>query len=487
MARKKTAQGRKAKKKRPNGAEGSQAANAEAARGPAPAPGRASGWGGGGGRGGAASGPVPNLFWGHVSMEQLRATPRFVGLPEAEQLMPLPSAALARYLRQESAAWAALHPGLLSTGLLKEALGLREPRAARQLGGRNESSHAPLLAAWNHLRAPHPLPPPLGPRAEEETRQRALADMEQALQRQRQRQRQGQDGSAEAEAEAEGGPPDDGSPCGRYRRCAAALSGGGLVGVRCAWGKAAEGAALAALLQMFPGSRLHEADQLRAALAWLLSRVPIDPGEGADGDGDGKSGSDEPDAGQEGHEDEEWEEAEDRDPESEHQLSEAGTEEEDALLLAASSGVRRGGKGRLVSELVLSDPGPRRAVPPLWVPQVQMHMAAAGCASGLIVSRSATKGLMVFRMWRDDEYVQRMMELLERVSAEYVRPGRPPPPDMFAREPAYVAFLSTTCRLARGATPLTPSPWRPAGGPPDRDLAFVTRSQPGAGNQGNGA
>ncbi|GFR51878.1 hypothetical protein Agub_g14355, partial [Astrephomene gubernaculifera] len=100
MARKKTSQGRKSKKKHPNGGS---AANAPA---DASAPqqhksphgvqyGRGSGTG-------SNAGPVPNLYWGYVSMEQLRACPRFVGLPDPAQLLPLPSLAAARFLRQSS-------------------------------------------------------------------------------------------------------------------------------------------------------------------------------------------------------------------------------------------------------------------------------------------------------------------------------------------------------------------------------------------------
>lgn len=44
----------------------------------------------------------------------------------------------------------------------------------------------------------------------------------------------------------------------RYARSAAAWSSGGLVGVRCGWGKVQEAVALAQLLHAFPTSLLHE-------------------------------------------------------------------------------------------------------------------------------------------------------------------------------------------------------------------------------------
>ncbi|GFR51874.1 hypothetical protein Agub_g14349, partial [Astrephomene gubernaculifera] len=66
----------------------------------------------------------------------------------------------------------------------------------------------------------------------------------------------------EAEEEEEGEAANAEERRARYRRCAAALSCGGLCGVRCAWGQLAEGAALAELLgpAVFPSpaTRLHE-------------------------------------------------------------------------------------------------------------------------------------------------------------------------------------------------------------------------------------
>lgn len=45
--------------------------------------------GGGGGSGSGAKGPVPNLFWGHVSDAQLRRMERYVGLPPTRSILPM--------------------------------------------------------------------------------------------------------------------------------------------------------------------------------------------------------------------------------------------------------------------------------------------------------------------------------------------------------------------------------------------------------------
>ncbi|KAG2440766.1 hypothetical protein HXX76_003622 [Chlamydomonas incerta] len=767
----------------------------------------------------AHAGPVPNLFWGGVSAAELRARTRFIPLPPAAAVLPLTYPAAARFLRQETDAWRALHTGVLTTGQLKEALGLREAAAARVVGGRKDSSHQPLIAAAKMLQAPHALPPPADAAADAACRRRALDGLCSQLRRPR-----GSQDPAAARGEqpaANVGDSDDAPlhPEEQYRRSAVALSSGGLMGVRCAWGKTQEAAALAALLHVFPSSTLHEvgmccvaeadappglfplaaspdaiiahhllvpqqqvqrlqhgmlqqqqaaaaaacasaavaadggdADGSKAAAAatavhasrqqtqrlrWqlreLLELVPMARAAGeaeeAGEQEEAEEGLEEASAQQaasgsdsEGGEDEEDEEREsigeegpvdgrgvaaggdvvldsgsgdnggvsdggeevslteassavlspDTDmggalpgaeadskgcgggldsscmdhgdsPTALHQLEvltrvlgralaaaaaaaaatsaaaptgtatagtsscsngagacagaaataegphtallaavlesrlpavvlcgdcggrgsvewqeacsavkeesvlqqgahsgatigsgpSGGTEADmrphlcccgagqrpaaaaegtvhDGLASAAASGaagassgggglrhvvlrevvevkstcpfgmrqVRRGGKGRVHTELVLGDPGPRHAVPAAWVPQLQLHMLATGCQSALVVSRSASKGMTVFRLLRDDEYLQRMMGVLARLNNEYVRRGLTPPPDMFARQSDYCAFLGITARLARHATPLYPGRgvWRPpAEEALDRDDAFIRR------------
>eukprot|EP00798_Chlamydomonas_sp_ICE-L_P005573 gene5573-4207_t len=48
---------------------------------------------------------------------------------------------------------------------------------------------------------------------------------------------------------------------------------------------------------------------------------------------------------------------------------------------------RRGAKGKMLTEVIVSDRGPRDQVSAQWVPQLQLHMLAAGTWSGLIVNR----------------------------------------------------------------------------------------------------
>eukprot|EP00798_Chlamydomonas_sp_ICE-L_P005574 gene5574-4208_t len=105
------------------------------------------------------------------------------------------------------------------------------------------------------------------------------------------------------------------------------------------------------------------------------------------------------------------------------------------------------------------------------VPQLQLGMLAAGTWSGLIVNRSATKGVRIFRMYRDDEYLYRMMRIVARVYLISLR-GQQPSGSSFKKDPDYINFLRHTIRLARSATEVVT--WHDTPVPPNSDpRAFV--------------
>ncbi|KAL6750822.1 hypothetical protein V8C86DRAFT_2796579 [Haematococcus lacustris] len=103
----------------------------------------------------------------------------------------------------------------------------------------------------------------------------------------------------------------------------------------------------------------------------------------------------------------------------------------------------------------MTNRGPRAQPAPWWVPQLQLHMLCAGTWSGLLLVRSATQGGSVWRMWRDQEYCARLLRLVKKLYCDYVLRGRAPPPNVFASEPGYAAFLEHTVRLARNCQLVT--------------------------------
>lgn len=50
-----------------------------------------------------------------------------------------------------------------------------------------------------------------------------------------------------------------------------------------------------------------------------------------------------------------------------------------------------------------------------------MEMLATGAPSALLVSKSATRGLRVFRVRRDEAYIGQMLALVSRFFTTYVR------------------------------------------------------------------
>ena len=78
-------------------------------------------------------GSIPNIEWRAVSMEELRAHPSFVALPQAELVVPATAADL-RLFRQDSRQWWACHAGRISTSACASCLGVYESRSASWLG-----------------------------------------------------------------------------------------------------------------------------------------------------------------------------------------------------------------------------------------------------------------------------------------------------------------------------------------------------------------
>lgn len=82
------------------------------------------------------------------------------------------------------------------------------------------------------------------------------------------------------------------------------------------------------------------------------------------------------------------------------------------------------------------------------MPQLQLEMLCAGLQSGLLVSRSATRGTAVFRMWRSDRYCALLLRLAATFYQRFGRSGcRAPPPNFFASCPAYREFCRLTLDL----------------------------------------
>jgi len=103
----------------------------------------------------------------------------------------------------------------------------------------------------------------------------------------------------------------------------------------------------------------------------------------------------------------------------------------------------------------MNDRGPFHTVAPWYVPQVMLEMFAVGptCMAGYLVSCSATKGVVVIKVQRDNAYIRLMLLLLSKFCAKYVSTGLEPPADFFCGDPDYSAFLNASDRISNAAKP----------------------------------
>ncbi|KAK9787613.1 hypothetical protein WJX73_001321 [Symbiochloris irregularis] len=325
--------------------------------------------------GSQSSGDVPNLLWQGITLDELRQHANFQGLPPVQDVMMTGHESY-RYVRQGSGLWERLRAGML----LRQALGLPEHFA----------DHAKTLSTYERLRLPTYTPDfqarvvngsnaaPVGAPVSE-------ADLLASIAQER--------------------------ACIEKRSVEAAFEG--VHGVRLAWGTAQEAAALAGLMAAFPTSTLHE-----IGLCWLdTSTLPTDWGFLADSlpplaaSPDGLLFSPQEDI---------WDSALADDAAGSPACSSEIVEVKNTCPFRRS----RGG-----SSFYIHDMGPRSHVPVMWVAQMQMEMLACPhkSPSALLVSRSATQGMTIFRMERSPEFQRSMLSVISRFWTEYVCKGVRPP------------------------------------------------------------
>ncbi len=97
-------------------------------------------------------------------------------------------------------------------------------------------------------------------------------------------------------------------------------------------------------------------------------------------------------------------------------------------------------------------------------------MLATGCWSVLIVSRSASKGIRLYRVFRDDAYLQVMLAYVRQLYEGHVLKGVAPPKDAFFTESGYRHLLSSTAAIARQAELIASTEGRETEHHPDADL-----------------
>ena len=371
-------------------------------------------------------GSAPNVAWRAVSMEELRAHPYFLALPEPHTVFPTCAADLRLY-RQDSRQWWACHAGRVTTSACAPCLGLYEERAASLLGvppslrGRSKA-----LGAHERLQEPPLSEYAALPGYSEDAGERLEAARREGTHTVWQPHAVG-DKAASHSLLAYCAPPAAARPAGgerEYRN----------VGhIRMTWGSVQEATSLLTALNRFvmQGATVEEAGlfaieaceteaEAEAGIGTgtgAATRLPLGlPPIGASPDGvvrwpDGRV---EP------------------------------LEVKNHAPFATSRGRGNNNNRSPNAAFEVRDPGPFGEVAVWHLPQLYLHMLCLGpsCRSCLFMSCSATRGANLFRVPRDDALMDAILHFVARFAREYGGAGAPPPPpDFFWGEPEYQALL----------------------------------------------
>jgi len=420
-----------------------------------------------------ARGRTPNLYWHAPDESQLRRHPRFIGLPH-ESLITLGSDASFKFVRQGTELWDELHVGRLTTGCLTGALGFQEDGVGRQLGmGNRGGSHGPMLGAFHRLRqgamifdSGMPIPKEnsvnsqvvqkfneqenkLGPLFPIDTNgaenQFAVNTNTSPSQKAGGSSTCGKKNARRKKAKLKSPGADEketlvvdanavhsNESIQSYSRWltrrdphskAAAQRGEG--GVRMAWGSAQEHGTFATLMLHHPTSVAEEVglcvvDHSAIPAAWNLGALPP---MGASPDGIITM-------------DTAW---------FKGKKQGAPTRERLVVEVKNSSPFRKHGNG---ATFEVTDRDPYDHPPPYHMPQLQMEMLACGVTGGLLCMQSATRGVRVFYVKRDDDYVAAMLGVISDLYTQYVLTHTTPPENTFNHRKDHQALVRATKRIA---------------------------------------
>lgn len=366
----------------------------------------------------------PNIGWRAVSMGELREHPAFIALPPASRVTPATPADIA-LLRQDSRQWWACHAGRISTSACASCLGVYEERSGQALGvPPSLRGHNKALDAHSRLASP------------------MLEDMS-LLSPENWDDDDGDVTSTSANAAVWRAHRDDAAASAspflcEYRPPARRKEAGGgrraasegarqfrSVGqIRMAWGTVQEATSILAALNYLSklNATVEEAglqplealgDDERAALPAGLPPI------GASPDGIVR-----------------W-------PDGRVEPFEVKNH------APYANNPKRHEEG--APPFQIRDPGPYDEVAIWHVPQLYLHMLCLGskCSSALFMSASATRGVNLFRLHRDEALMDAMLRLVARFAAEYGS-GRPPPePDYFWGTAGYAQLLDGLRRASR--------------------------------------
>ena len=346
----------------------------------------------------------PNIAWRAISMSELRAHPAFIALPPASSVVPVMAADI-RLFRQDSRQWWACHAGRISTSACASCLGVYEERSARLLGvppslrGHGKALDAHMRLASAVIGDLTMLHPGLWHGEEEREPPSPRAGVWRAAH------------NASKPFLAEYRKPRSGRPRGgdgTFRSVGQ---------IRMAWGSVQEATSILAALNYFgrQNASVEEAglQPLEALAPEELASLPSGlPPIGAS-------------------------------PDAIVRWPDGRVEPFEVKNHAPFASNPRRRTDADAPPFELRDPGPYGEVAIWHVPQLYLHMLCLGreCSSALFMSASATKGINVFRLHRDQGLMERILGFVARFAAQYGGGAAVPPIDFFWGTDGYRELL----------------------------------------------
>jgi len=409
-----------------------------------------------------ARGRVPNVFWRAVRLDDLRAQRNFVALPNEAEIALCGRASFA-YVRQGTETWDSLHAGRLTTGILNAALGFNEDGVnKRALGiGKHSGGHRAILNACARVARPRWLDDDVeaGEAAEAERRNaRALkkfnsddyssddversedgdensivsgaaredsvlsadasaldvllASMSMSMPPKRHSKKNRKGGKKKARGKKNRTGGDDARMLTDSQYCRA-LARGGEQSIRMAWGSAQEASTLSSLMCHFEGSIVHEVGLCMLDPILLPEDIGPLPPVGASPDG----------------------------------MITLSNGERFVIEVKNSSPFRE-----MPGAFVVFDREPYDAPPPYHMPQVQLEMAATNTHSAFLAMQSATRGIRVFLVQRDDAFIAAMLRRISRLYTTFILTGKDPPMNWEVHSSEHKKLVAEAVRIARSAS-----------------------------------
>lgn len=97
---------------------------------------------------------------------------------------------------------------------------------------------------------------------------------------------------------------------------------------------------------------------------------------------------------------------------------------------------------------------------------MEMFCMGPDCESAILIRQTATNGALILRIKRDNDWIKEMLYWLARFHDDFVRSGKPPPPNFFwnstdsAERTRYHQFLERTKQIESNADVLDHIPNR---------------------------